>query len=109
MSDRRESITAGAQRTQSSSGPPVQKTVRVAVLPPRLPVDMAPPTGVGAAEAISYNESINWRHNERIDTDESKQRRESSKLIPSTIFTASRKPKNENTPPFVFREVPYDV
>lgn len=82
--------------------------VKVAVLPPRLPEGMAPPTGVGAAEAFSWNERLQWRHNEKIDQPERKVSATKSFMRKAGI-TTQRKARNEELPPFTFREVPYDM
>lgn len=101
------SIGGGAGvRTQSMSGPPTQEFVKVAVLPPRLPADTAPPSGLGPAEAFSWQESINWRHNEPVEKPEVKGGR---KFMRGIGLTTQRQKKNEDLPPFMFREVTYDT
>ena len=97
--------TPGARR-QSSFAAPVQDVVKVAVLPARLPADMAPPTGLGPAMAISWDERVNWRHNESIDS--AKDQKPKS-IWKKAGFTRDRKARNEDLPPFTFREVPYDT
>lgn len=87
------------------SGPPTQEMVKVAVLPPRLPADMGAPTGLGPAEAFSWDESLNWRHNEKIDQP---QPTNSKKFLRTIGLTTQRKASREG-PPFIFREVPYEV
>lgn len=92
-------------RHQSMSGPPVQELVTVAVLPPRLPSDMAAPTGLGPAEAFSWDESINWSHNQKINQPEPT----SSKKFMRKIGLTTQRQKATDKPPFIFRKVPYDV
>jgi len=108
MSEQRESIGSSKTRTQSASGPPVQETVTVAVLPPRMAPGQAPPTGIAASEAISWDEAVNWQHNEKLNQGSetmSKGRSFSRKIG----FTTQRKKANADAPPFIFRTVPYDV
>lgn len=111
MSQRNMSITAttatrGA-RHQSASGPPTQEFVTVAVLPPRLPADVAPPTDLGPADVFSWDESVNWRHNEKIDKPEDKPTG-AKKWIKKAGLTTKRKSASDK-PPFIMRQVPYDV
>lgn len=108
MSERRELIGSSKTRTQSASGPPVQETVTVAVLPPRMAPGQAPPTGIAASEAISWDEAVNWQHNEKLNQvpeTMSKGRSISRKVG----FTTQRKKANADAPPFIFRKVPYDM
>lgn len=87
------------------SGPPTQDMVKVAVLPPRLPENMAPPTGLGPADAFSWDEAVNWTHNEKLGKAEPTERK---KFMRGIGLTTQRKAARDG-PPFVFREVPYDV
>lgn len=96
-----------APRTQSVSDPPTMELVKVAVLPPRLPADMAPPTGVGAADVFSWDESVNWIHNEKLD--EEKKVSSTKNFMRKAGLTTKREKANADTPPFVFRQVPYDT
>lgn len=103
---RRESVATSKIRTQSAGGPPVQQMVRVAVVPPRLPANIAPPTGIGASDCFSWDESINWQHNNNSTEEEvSKQK----KFMRKAGLTTQRKKRDEHIPNFTFREVPYDV
>lgn len=86
------------------SSQPTQQTVRVAVLPPRLPPDMAPPTGLGPSDNFNWDERLNWLHNETIDGDKDTSRRKS--ILGKVGYTRERK-KRHDTPPFLMREVPY--
>lgn len=95
-------------RTQSASEAPSMQFVKVAVLPPRLPADVAPPTGIAAAEAISWDESVNWKHNEKIGKDQ-QQATKGKTWMRKAGLTTQRKKANEDLPPFVFRDIPYDV
>lgn len=111
MAQRNSSLTAGSSingvRQQSTSGPPVQDFVTVAVLPPRLPADMATPTGLGPADAFAWDESLNWTHNQKMDQAE-EEYRGAKKWMKKAGITTQRKKAND-TPPFIFRKVPYDV
>lgn len=111
MSGRRESIGRLASRKQSAAGPPTQEFVSVAVLPPRLPANMAPPTGLGPAEALSWDERLNWRHNEAIQEESSGQQKQKRKgsFLKRAGLTTERQARNNDNPPFTFRQVPYDV
>ena len=79
----------------------------MAVLPPHLPPGMAPPTGVGAADCFSWDESINWQHNDPINKEEKVSKRKA--LFRKAGLTTRRKRRNPDLPPFVLRQVPYDV
>lgn len=93
-------------RQQSASGPPTVQMVSVAVLPPRLPTDMAPPTGVGAADVFSWDEAVNWEHNQPINAPTPSK---GKSILRKTGLTTQRKRANPDLPPFQFRQVPYDV
>lgn len=111
MSERKPSLTAenGARgiRQQSASGPPTQEFVTVAVLPPRLPPGMAPPTGLGPADVFSWDERVNWVHNDKLDTPENAPKG-AKKWFKKAGLTTQRK-KATDLPPFIHRQVPYDV
>lgn len=119
-------------RTQPSSGPPVQSIVRVAVLPPRLPSDMMAPAGIGSGEGPGFDEHLNWIHNQKVDPN----RAQSLSIQPPTSPSQSTSPEittsssskgsrssflglkktplrarelSNDIPPFVFREVTYEV
>lgn len=94
-------------RQQSASGPPTQEFVTIAVLPPRLPEGVAPPTGLGPADTFSWDESINWSHNEKIDRPENEPTG-AQKWLRKSGLTTKRKKANDK-PPYIFRKVPYDV
>lgn len=79
--------------------------VTVAVLPQRLPEDVAPPTGIGAAAAFDWDERVNWVHNERLDKPEATG---SKKWMRKAGLTSQRKKANDK-PPFIFRKIPYDT
>ncbi|KAJ9651691.1 hypothetical protein H2198_009038 [Neophaeococcomyces mojaviensis] len=104
---RRESVTTSKIRTQPAGGDPVQQLVKVAVVPPRLPPNMAPPTGIGASEAIAWDESINWQHNDDTNKEEEVSKRK--QFMRKAGLTTQRKRLHEDVPNFTFREVPYDV
>ena len=82
--------------------------VSCAVLPPRLPAGMAPPTGIGASECISWDEGINWQHNEPINEKEPGRRKS---LFRKVGITTQRKRAGEedDLPPFIMRQIPYDT
>jgi hypothetical protein len=109
-SGRRESVGRLSAQTQSSKGPPVQQMVSVAVLPPRLNTGFAPPTGIGGSEAMSWDESLNWQHNERIKKggEEAPDGRRKS-FMRKAGLTTQRQKVNPDTPPFVLRQIPYDT
>lgn len=102
-----ETIGRLSSRSQSASGPPTQDFVSVAVLPPRLPPGMAPRTGVGAADVFSWDEAINWQHNEAIEDPDNPARKKS--FMQKVGLTGQRKKANEELPPFILKKVPYDV
>ena len=91
-------------RSQSASGPATTQMVDVAVLPPRLPPGMAPPTGVGAADVFDWDESLNWQHNQPIQEGERKK-----SFLQKAGLTTQRTRRNPDLPNFVMRSVPYDV
>ena len=68
---------------------------------------MAPPTGIGAADAFNWDDAINWQHNQPISTPEQAGRRKS--LLKRAGLTTERYKRNPDTPPYIFRQVPYDV
>ena len=103
----RQSIGRQNPLTQSSSGPAQVEWVSVAVLPPRLPPGLAPPTGIGAADAFSWDEAINWQHNNPIPTEEQAGRRKS--FLKKAGLTTQRYKRNPDTPPYIFRSVRYDT
>ena len=107
MANRRESVGRLSARTQSNAEAPVTQMVSVAVLPPRMKQGWAPPTGIGGAEAFSWDESINWQHNDKIETGEEVGRRKS--FLRKAGITTQRKKLNPDLPPFVLRQVPYDT
>lgn len=90
-------------RAQSASGPPTMEMVKVAVLPPRLPKGMAPPTRVGAADIFAWDEAINWQHNDSINEEEPGRRKSFMRKVG---LTTQRKRLHEDLPPFMMREVP---
>ena len=104
---RRESVGRLTARTQSSSGPPAQQMVSVAVLPPRLAPGVAPPTGIGAAEAFSWDEAINWQHNDPIKEEEEVGK--TKRFFRKAGITTQRTKLNPDLPPFVLRQIPYDT
>ncbi len=103
---RRESVGRLSARVQSASGPPSQDMVSVAVLPPRLDSGVAPPTGIAVADAISWDESLNWQHNDPI---KEKEVSKAKSFLRKTGITTQRKKLNPDLPPFVLRQVPYDT
>lgn len=104
---RRESVGRASTRKQSASGPPIMEMVTVAVLPPRLPPNFAPPTGVGMADVFSWDESINWQHNNPIPPEGEAGRKKS--LRKKIGLTTERKRANPDIPPFIMRQVPYQT
>lgn len=81
--------------------------VSVAVLPPRLPPGMAPPSGLGAAGTMNWDERVNWSHNEPIDKPENPSK--AKKFLRKSGLTTQRAKANPDLPPFTMRQVPYDV
>lgn len=69
---------------------------------------MAPPTGLGLADAFSYDESLNWQHNEPINEEQPGRRKS---LFRKVGLTTQRKRAHaeDDLPPFVFRQIPYDT
>lgn len=111
---RNESVGRVTARKQSSKSAPVQERVTVAVLPPRLPIGYTPPTGVGMADAFSWDESLNWSHNAPLhhstnQPDSHSQRKPS--LVKKMGLTTKRERANPESdlPPFVMRSVPYET
>ena len=107
MSGRRESVGRLSSRKQSSAAPPIQDFVSVAVLPPRLPQGMAPPTGLGPADAMNWDERLNWEHNEPLPSNPIHRERKQSFLRKAGL-TTQRKGVREG-PPFQFKQVPYET
>ncbi|ETN45801.1 uncharacterized protein HMPREF1541_09634 [Cyphellophora europaea CBS 101466] len=105
-SNRRESVGRKLSRQQSASGPPRQQLVSVAVLPPRLSQGFAPPNGIAAADCFNWDERVNWTHNEPIEDPNKPEGKKS--LLKRVGLTTDRKKRNEDMPPFQFRQVPYD-
>jgi hypothetical protein len=103
---RRESVGRLTSRSQSASGPASQEFVSVAVLPPRLQSGMAPPTGIGVADAFSWDEAINWQHNDPIAE---KEVSKTKSMFRKAGLTTQRKKNNPDLPPFVLRQIPYDT
>lgn len=102
---RTQSFARSMTRTQSVSDPPVMDSVTVAVLPPRLPENVAPRTGIGAADAFNWDERLNWVHNEKVNKPEAT---DSKKWMRKAGLTTQRK-KATDKPPFIFRQIPYDT
>lgn len=110
MTSRKESITAVSSkgvRHQSASGAPAQEFVTVAVLPPRLPPDMASPTGVGTADAFAWDEAVNWSHNQKINQDQPDPK--GPRKWMHKIGVSTERKKANDMPPFIMRKVPYDT
>lgn len=105
-SGRRESVGRKNSRQQSASAPPIQQFVSVAVLPPRFAQGVAPPSGIAAAECFNWDERINWRHNEPIDKETDKTEKKS--FLKKIGISTDRKKRNEDVPPFQFRQIPYE-
>ncbi|KIW24266.1 uncharacterized protein PV07_09993 [Cladophialophora immunda] len=105
---RRESVGRLRAGSQSDSAPPSVRMVSCAVLPPRLPAGMAPPTGIGASEAISYDESLNWEHNQSALEEEPSRRKSLFRKVGLTTQRKRRDPEDD-LPPFVMRQIPYDT
>lgn len=100
-------------RKQSASEPPLQQMVSCAVLPPKLPAGMAPPTGVGAAEAFGWDEALNYQHNNPIAPNtgggsaQDTPRRKS--FLKKMGLTGERTKLHDDMPPFIMRQIPYDT
>ena len=58
--------------------------------------------------AISFDERINWSHNEPIDKDPEPVSK-TKKFLRKAGATTQRSKANPDTPPFILRQVPYDV
>ncbi|KIW78349.1 hypothetical protein Z517_08184 [Fonsecaea pedrosoi CBS 271.37] len=82
--------------------------VSCAVLPPRLPAGMAPPTGIGASEAFSYDEALNWEHNKAVREEEPSRRKSLFRKVGLTT-QRKRRDSEDDLPPFVMRQIPYDT
>src|SRR5689334_9914604 len=100
---RRESVGRLSARKQSSSDAPTMQMVSVAVLPPRFAQGMAPPSGVAAAECFNWDERINWTHNEPVEKPTDAPRKKS--LLGRMGVSTARAKRNEDAPPFQFRQV----
>ena len=105
---RRESVGRVRAASQSDSAEPSVRMVSVAVLPPRLPPGMAPPTGVGAADTFSWDEAVNWQHNDAAKEQEPSRRKS---FLREVGLTTQRKRAVEDSdlPPFRMRQVPYET
>jgi hypothetical protein len=106
QSNRRESVGRRASQ-QSASAPASQQMVSVAVLPPRFAQGVAPPSGIAAAECFNWDERVNWTHNEPVEKEDDKSEKKS--FMKKIGLSTDRKKRNEDLPPFQFRQVPYDV
>eukprot|EP00249_Psilotum_nudum_P025667 c30424_g1_i1 orf=1-765(+) len=106
MSSYKEPIGRRMSRKQSDLEAPEMKMVSVAVLPPRLPPGLAPPTGIAMSGAVGFDERINWDHNIPASTREIGKVHQFTKKIG---LTKDRKKANPDLPPFTFRQVPYDT
>lgn len=105
-SERRESIGRLNPRQVSLSDPPPVQMVTVAVLPPRLPPGPGGPlTGVPRAEIFNWDESINWAPS---PADLERQKKRSNSFFKRTL-TTQRQKANPDLPPFVMKQVPYEV
>lgn len=93
-------------RKQRASEPPVQDFVSVAVLPPRLPAGMAPPSEIGPVGLFSWDERLNWRHNEPISS--SKDLVQERNFLQRAGLTTQRCSRNDSLPPYRFKQVSYD-
>ncbi|KIW86747.1 uncharacterized protein Z519_12660 [Cladophialophora bantiana CBS 173.52] len=103
---RRESVGRLRVASQSDSAPPSVKMVSCAVLPPRLPAGRAPPTGIGASEAFSFDEALNWEHNNSAHEEEPSRRRSFFRKVGLTT-QCKRSDPEDDLPPFVMRQIPY--
>lgn len=110
----KETVGRLTARRQSSASAPVQERVTVAVLPPSLPHEFAPPTGVGMADVFNWDESLNWSqhaplHHSTNQPASHSQRKPS--LVKKMGFTTKRERANPKSdlPPFVMRSVPYET
>jgi hypothetical protein len=105
---RRESIGRLNPRQVSISDPPPVQMVTVAVLPPRLPSGPGGPrTGVAMADVFNWDEMINWSPSP-ADV-ERQQKKQASKNPFKRNLTTARQKANPDLPPFVMKQVPYEV
>ncbi|KEF58654.1 uncharacterized protein A1O9_06580 [Exophiala aquamarina CBS 119918] len=105
---RRESVGRVGTASQSDSSEPAMRMVTVAVLPPRLPSGMAPPTGLGPADIFSWNEAVNWQHNDDVKQEDPGRRKSFMRKVGLTT-QKKRAGEEDDLPPFVMRQVPYDI
>lgn len=105
---RRESVGRLRAASQSESAEPTVKMVSCAVLPPRLPQGMAPPTGVGMADTFNFDEALNWQHNDPIQGVEPSRRKSFFRKVGLTT-QRRRVCEEDDLPPFVMRQIPYDT
>jgi hypothetical protein len=105
---RRESVGRRNAAIQPASGPPTMQMVSVAVLPPRLPPGVAPPTGLGVADAFNWDESLNWQHNLPVPK-EGEEPRKKSIWNKAGLTTKRERRGNSDTPNFVLRQIPYET
>ena len=105
---RRESVGRLRAASQSDTAPPSLRMVSCAVLPPRLPAGLAPPTGIAASWAVSYDEALNWQYNNSAEEQEPSRRKS---LFRKAGITTQRKRAggNDDLPPFVMRQIPYET
>ena len=111
---RTDTVGRVTARRQSSASAPVQERVTVAVLPPRLILGYTPATGVGMADAFSWDESLNWSHNAPLHHSTNQPASHSQRkpsLVKKLGLTIKRERANPKAdlPPFVMRSVPYET
>lgn len=69
---------------------------------------MAPPTGIGTADAFAWDEAVNWQHNDAAEEPDPSRRKSFLRKIGMTT-QRKRTGEDEDLPPFRMRQVPYDT
>lgn len=113
---RRESVGRARVNSQSDLDPPAVRTVSCAVLPPRLPQGMAPPTGAGAGGVLGYDDRLNWAHNEPCAIQEQKQEPVRRKSLLRKLGLTTPRERHaaavaaaDDGPPFVMQQIAYEI
>ncbi|EXJ95273.1 hypothetical protein A1O1_00393 [Capronia coronata CBS 617.96] len=105
---RRESVARLRVISQSDATPPLVKMVSCAVLPPRFLHDIVAPQGVDMYDAFTCRESIGWEHNGPVRDPEHSRRKSFLRKVGLTS-RRERDAAADDLPPFVLRQIPYDV
>jgi hypothetical protein len=105
---RRESVGRLKAATQSDTSPPSVKMVSCAVLPPKLPAGMAPPSGVAPTVGVGYDDRLNWEHFQSNEPTEPGRRKS---LFRKLSLTTQRKraSQEDDIPPFIMAQIPYNT